>query len=225
MKSKFYLDITSPCSEDFNKFNATVKGGFCNSCSKEVIDFTKSSPEEIVDYFNKEKSKNVCGRFKTSQVRNHNESVAKKKNGFGFLSGIGFACISFFNSLTLQAQEINPQKKSNANDVQTEDTTEQEYLTVKGVVSEGGLPLPGVSVVVEGTLKGTQTDMDGNFAFTEKLKKGDVLVFSFIGLESKKVTIESGNSDLKVDLNVNMNSCNLIMMGKVAKKGVYASKK
>ena len=36
--------------------------------------------------------------------------------------------------------------------------------TVTGTVTEGGLPLPGVSVVIKGTTQGTQTDMDGNYS-------------------------------------------------------------
>lgn len=35
---------------------------------------------------------------------------------------------------------------------------------ISGLVLEGGLPLPGVSVVVKGTKRGTQTDMDGYYA-------------------------------------------------------------
>ncbi|ESU24392.1 hypothetical protein FEDK69T_08390 [Flavobacterium enshiense DK69] len=225
MKNKFYLNIESPCSEDFNKFIPTAKGGFCNACSKEVVDFTKSSPKEITDYFKSEKSDNVCGRFKTDQITNHNQQARKKKNRLGFLSGIGLACFSFFNSSIMQAQDIKPESKSEDNDIKTENSTTQKFLTVKGVVTEGGLSLPGVSVVLEGTQKGTQTDMDGYFVFPEKLKRGDVLEFSFIGMESKKVTIDRGNSDLKIELQVHMESCTFLTLGKVAKKGVYSSKK
>nr|WP_294936012.1 carboxypeptidase-like regulatory domain-containing protein [uncultured Flavobacterium sp.] len=225
MKSKFYLDIESPCSEDFSKFTPTTKGGFCDSCSKEVFDFTKSSPKEIADYFNSEKDADVCGRFKTSQINSNTAYDVKKKNVFGFLSGIGLACLSLFNSSIVQAQEIKPQEKSDATDNKTIDISEQEFITVKGIVSEAGLPLPGTSVVLQGTTTGTQTDMDGIFVFPKKLKKGDVLVFDFIGMEPKKVTVDKGNSDLKVELKVDMETCDFIMTGKVAKKGIYSSKK
>ena len=54
--------------------------------------------------------------------------------------------------------------------------------TVKGVVKEksSGEPLPGVSVVVKGTTRGSQTDFDGNFTI-EKVKTGDTLVFRYLG--------------------------------------------
>jgi len=63
--------------------------------------------------------------------------------------------------------------------------------TVTGTVTEGGLPLPGVSVVVKGTTRGTQTDMDGNY--TIKAKTGEVLVFSFIGMKDATQTVASSN--------------------------------
>lgn len=71
--------------------------------------------------------------------------------------------------------------------------------TLSGVVSESGLPLPGVSVVIKGTTTGTQTNLDGKYSL--KVKPGDVLVFSFIG--QKDVTQVVGASNV---LNVSMAS-------------------
>ncbi|MCC9041737.1 SusC/RagA family TonB-linked outer membrane protein [Myroides sp. M-43] len=56
--------------------------------------------------------------------------------------------------------------------------------TFNGVVSEGGLPLPGVSVTISGTAEGTQTDLDGKY--TLKVKKGDVIIYSFVGMKDIK---------------------------------------
>ena len=49
-------------------------------------------------------------------------------------------------------------------------------------------PLAGVSVLVEGTTVGTITDADGNYAINAK--KGDVLVYSFIGMIDNKMTVK-----------------------------------
>jgi TonB-linked SusC/RagA family outer membrane protein len=64
----------------------------------------------------------------------------------------------------------------------------QGERTVSGVVyDESNLPLPGVSVVVKGTTRGTTTDLDGKFSIA--LKQGDeVLQFSFVGMKSQEVT-------------------------------------
>lgn len=64
--------------------------------------------------------------------------------------------------------------------------------TLTGVVSDDGLPLPGVSVTIKGSQEGTQTDLDGKYSL--KVKQGDVLVFSFIGM--KDVTYKVGAASI-----------------------------
>jgi TonB-linked SusC/RagA family outer membrane protein len=63
--------------------------------------------------------------------------------------------------------------------------------TISGVVSDATGPLPGVSVVIKGTSKGTQTDFNGKFSMTAAV--GDVLVFSFVGMETTTRNVGSGN--------------------------------
>ncbi|SDT51749.1 TonB-linked outer membrane protein, SusC/RagA family [Mucilaginibacter mallensis] len=61
---------------------------------------------------------------------------------------------------------------------------------VKGTVKDDtGSPLPGVSVSIKGTTRGTQTDADGRFNLDAK--SGDVLVFSYIGYLKKEVPVSS----------------------------------
>jgi TonB-linked SusC/RagA family outer membrane protein len=63
--------------------------------------------------------------------------------------------------------------------------------TVTGVVSDASGPLPGANVVVKGTVRGTQADLDGRYSV--KVKTGDVLFFSFLGMENKLVTVGASN--------------------------------
>jgi len=64
----------------------------------------------------------------------------------------------------------------------------QEKL-ISGTVISGsdGLPLPGVSIVIQNTVKGTNTDFDGKYEL--KVKETDVLEFSSLGFQSKTVSI------------------------------------
>lgn len=67
---------------------------------------------------------------------------------------------------------------------------------VKGNVKDvSGISLPGVSILIEGTTRGTETDFDGNYAI--QANNGDVLVFSFLGYTSQKITVAN---DLKIDV-------------------------
>jgi len=70
---------------------------------------------------------------------------------------------------------------------------------VSGVVKdETGAALPGVSVSIKGTQKGTQTD--GNGKFKIDAAPGDVLVFSYVGYLRKEITIGNGtNFDVTLD--------------------------
>tara|TARA_B100000767_G_scaffold149123_1_gene140435 strand:+ start:1818 stop:4862 length:3045 start_codon:yes stop_codon:yes gene_type:complete len=59
------------------------------------------------------------------------------------------------------------------------------------VTDQNGVPLPGATVIVEGTLNGVTTDFDGNYSITAS--SGDTLVFSFVGYTSSFVLVESSN--------------------------------
>ena len=61
--------------------------------------------------------------------------------------------------------------------------------SVKGVVTDADGSLPGVSVTIQGTTSGAQTDFDGNY--TIKASKGDVLVFSYLGYKTEVRTVGS----------------------------------
>ncbi len=62
-------------------------------------------------------------------------------------------------------------------------------VTVSGTVKgSDGSGLPGVTVQAKGTTKGTQTGLDGTYKLAG-VPKGGVLVFSFVGMETKEVAI------------------------------------
>ncbi|WP_016990721.1 TonB-dependent receptor [Flavobacterium sp. ACAM 123] len=65
--------------------------------------------------------------------------------------------------------------------------TAQE-IKVSGVVTDNTKePLPGTSILVKGTTKGTSTDADGKYTISAAV--GDILQFTFIGYESKNIKV------------------------------------
>lgn len=63
---------------------------------------------------------------------------------------------------------------------------------VSGTVSDlSGLPLPGTTVIVQGTSRGTTTDFDGNYSIATK--QGEILVFSYVGYTTKKSVVGLSN--------------------------------
>jgi len=63
--------------------------------------------------------------------------------------------------------------------------------TITGNVTDETGPLPGVSVLIEGTNTGTQTDFDGNY--TLNADTGVVIRFSFVGMTTVTRTVGSAS--------------------------------
>ncbi|SFR51255.1 TonB-linked outer membrane protein, SusC/RagA family [Robiginitalea myxolifaciens] len=68
----------------------------------------------------------------------------------------------------------------------------QEQKTVSGTVTDqAGIPLPGVNILVEDSQRGTQSDFDGNYSI--QAAAGEVLVFSYLGQETQRLTVGASN--------------------------------
>lgn len=61
-------------------------------------------------------------------------------------------------------------------------------VTGQVVDREDGAPLPGVNVVVQGTLVGVTTDDEGEYTIVAP-EPTDVLVFSFVGYATQEIPI------------------------------------
>ena len=80
--------------------------------------------------------------------------------------------------------------KVEGNLITIKEVQKDKSIVAKGVVKdEQGQPVPGVSVIIKGTVTGTATDANGNFQI--KVSENSVLLFSFVGMEVKSVLVES----------------------------------
>lgn len=76
---------------------------------------------------------------------------------------------------------------------------EQQVLTVKGTVKDSyGQSIIGAGITVQGTTKGTITDLDGNFIL-KNISEKSVLKISYMGFQSQTITVTS-NKDLTIIL-------------------------
>ncbi|MEL6918540.1 MAG: TonB-dependent receptor [Bacteroidota bacterium] len=74
---------------------------------------------------------------------------------------------------------------------------------------KNGDPLPGASIVVKGTTTGATTDFDGNYSIDAS--QGDTLVVSYIGYETKEVTVNG--STINVSLVSGVELSEVIIIG------------
>lgn len=66
-------------------------------------------------------------------------------------------------------------------------------IEITGKVTDvNGTGIPGATVIVEGTTTGTATDIDGNFSLD--VPEGSVLLISFIGYQSHRITLDNQNN-------------------------------
>ncbi len=80
-----------------------------------------------------------------------------------------------------------------------ETTTKGQQAPVSGKVTDReGMSLPGVTVLVKGTTKGTVTNIDGFFNIPA-VKNGEILVFSFVGMTSQEFEVK-GQRDINITM-------------------------
>jgi TonB family protein len=60
--------IKIPCQEDWDSMKIGMKSRFCESCTKNVIDFTQMSRDEILSYLLENRNEQTCGRIYNSQL-------------------------------------------------------------------------------------------------------------------------------------------------------------
>ena len=94
-----------------------------------------------------------------------------------------------------------------------------EPLAISGVVTDtDGAPLPGVTVLVKGTSLGSATDTEGKFKLSLPSQENVVLVFSFVGMQTKEVPYK-GESEIKVTLQTDVTE-----MEQVVVTGIFTRK-
>lgn len=85
-----------------------------------------------------------------------------------------------------------------------------QQQTISGVITDDqNMPLPGASVLIKGTTTGTQTDFDGNYSI--EANTGDVLVFSYVGMEPQEIVV-GNTSSINVTLTVSTNQLDEVVV-------------
>lgn len=220
------VTIPEPCHEDWNKMTPTQKGKFCGVCTKEVIDFSAKSDEEIVKHA--VTNNNLCGRFHPTQLDRKLIVDRKKRNHWLSYAATLLLPITLFSQETKNTvQKITQTEQTNNKDFKSLNigslqrqgkiahVVQNDRITVKGVVTDDtGLPLPGATVLIKGTNQGKTTDFHGKYTIQAKNK--DVLVISYVGFEKQEVTISANTSVYNIILQENYSIVGAVVVGCIA---------
>lgn len=104
------------------------------------------------------------------------------------------------------------------NKVNTNSFYISQEKTITGIVTSDGNPLQGASIIIKGTQTGTQTDENGKYSI--KANQGDVLEFSYLGMEPKSFTVGVSNI-----INVSLTDSNKVIEAVVVNVAYGKSKK
>ena len=202
----------------------TQKGKFCDSCQKEVIDFTKLSSTEIA-----RKTKNatqLCGRFTQSQLKQEYVSTSQNRlNRLGIALGLGsivaIAQPGFAQKKNAKEVKVQTQKDYQLQGEVALTTQANDSISINGIVKdEDGTPLPGVNVVQQNTTNGTHTNFVGNFSINiseEDFNSEAYLIFSFVGMQQAVIRIQEKSMNIALKKDVCKNQDEMIR-GKVEVK-------
>lgn len=190
MAGKAKITIPKPCQENWLEMTPLEQGRFCKLCQKNVFDFTTASDREILEAYNKDQQ--LCGRFTTSQL-NRDLLIRKEKSSIWVAATS--AIVSFLGLGTNEVQSQETIKVEQTDKKVLHDSIEKitnEEIEISGTVWDGAMPLPGANIIVKGTKKITQTDVNGHFKI--KVHLSDIIIASFIGYIDNEVKVKN---DLK----------------------------
>jgi hypothetical protein len=107
MKTKFSLEIKTPCNENFNKMTPNSNGSFCNSCAKNVIDLSTKTNSEVARFIAENKNKSICARLKTSQLEQEFEiNEISKSNNFKYAVAVAASVLLTSNVVGQEKQPV-----------------------------------------------------------------------------------------------------------------------
>ncbi|MCT8339963.1 carboxypeptidase-like regulatory domain-containing protein [Flavobacteriaceae bacterium TK19130] len=195
MKKAITISIPEPCHEDWNEMTPTEKGRFCDQCTKEVVDFTSQSDEQIIKHL--EHNTKLCGRFRASQLDRKLQLERKE----------GFSLAPWAASLLLPISMMAHSATSTENSKSPESyislgigsrSGDRIQITTTGVVTDTeGNPLRNVKITVKESGKTEWTNRKGAFKIVsldrETLvfeKEGFRLYEDKRGVKSEAINIE-----------------------------------
>ncbi|MDO6440469.1 hypothetical protein Q4534_23795 [Cyclobacterium sp. 1_MG-2023] len=195
--SRLKISIEKPCNKiNWTSMSDYERGKFCSICSKNVMDFSKMTDEEIVNYLNGSEE-SICARLNQSQMnRNLNINKANKINHWNKIAAtlalMTLTTVSYSNTnkdnyykTELNIRDLPHNKGNFYTQISSIDSIPN---IIKGKVVEEGWDYPVKTfVIVKGTKIKSETDSLGNFQIVipKKYKKEEIiLIVKSTGLEN-----------------------------------------
>lgn len=176
MKStSFKLKIENSCHEKWEKMHLNTAGKFCDSCQKNVIDFTTKTPREIAQIIS-EANGNACGRFAARQLEQEYSASVTPCNETNWYQSVAASFLVMLGVKTTHAQDtivktplVITEKRETplliGDTVIVEQRVEEKVYKIEGqmVDAETGEPIPFQKISDITRRVGAFSDVDGKF--------------------------------------------------------------
>ena len=208
MKKAIKISIPEPCHEDWAKMTPTEKGKFCSVCTKEVFDFTETSDEELVKRVTQ--GKNLCGRFKKSQLDREVKLERKSSNSL-----LPYAA-SLLMPLSMMASEVknNSEIEKPLISLGIGSHPVKSIIYVSGYVTDAdGNPVRNAEVVMLEKGDWVRTDAQGFYSL--KCVSGSTLFVKKGDLRSQDYTLGTKNERVDFSLIPEVKTT-IVTVGKIA---------
>lgn len=218
--------IPEPCHESWRAMSPSEKGKFCKVCTKEVVDFTNKSKEDIFEHLAKADGK-TCGRFTLNQLDPvAQEAILKNDTRFRF-KRIMVSALAFFGLFSLgkkaEAQKMGKVMIKGDVGYNESHNTNTKSSTIFGSVKVNGnnekAPVTNIKILSGEKLIGESKSIaNGQYSFTIQpgliLNKKITLVAECEGYETRTIAdviIEKQRTRIDVHLDYE-----IMMLGEVA---------
>ena len=137
------INLKFNCPEDWNRMDVSSSNTrHCQVCKKNVTDFSQSSPEEIITFFERNSQNNTCGRFKESQFQDLNQHLkpTKKSITAKYIAPLVLSTILATSScVSLQNSTCNSHKPTF--EIVKNDINQDSQSTIKITGTEENTPI------------------------------------------------------------------------------------
>jgi hypothetical protein len=198
-----FIQIETPCQENWENMHVVPEGKYCNLCSKKVLDLTQTANDEILKILESSNGQ-ICGRIykyqsdkETYDFENRIPDYKKKKNYSGLITGL--ALVTSLNGINVEARatekpliQISENKDVKSKKPEKEKTSDDNFIiSGKLINSETGKPLDNIEITLITLYKifKVRTNQNGEYKMTIPEfyinKKKNVLHLDFGGYNDK----------------------------------------
>lgn len=148
------IQLSEPCSEDWDLMQPNEQGRFCGVCCKTVMDFTNWQPQDIAQYLIDHAAEKPCGRFKQNHLNitiNISDILPHVKKWevpyLQKLTAVILVCFVLTNVACTEQGTHNPQQNKQValqpdSSVQNFDTTLKKNIENDSAIKHGNVRVP-----------------------------------------------------------------------------------